>query len=229
MATRTAVVTGVSSGLGLELALRLLETDWKVVGVSRRESKNPIWQRQLRSISAHHIIGDVSEESTVDSVFKTVDQFGNFRLLINCAGQGVFGPAGEYTAADITDVLRGNLVGMILFCEAAFRRLKVNGGDIVNVMSTSAQVARANETIYCASKWGARGYTESLRLEAKNTPVNIIAVYPGGMKTSFWDSSRGRKVDCSHFMAPEEAAGVILDVLRERQACYISDITINRR
>ena len=62
---------------------------------------------------------------------------------------------------------------------------------IVNIMSTSALIGRAEETIYCAAKWGARGYTEALRTELKGTKRNIIAVYPGGMKTDFWKSRVG--------------------------------------
>jgi short-subunit dehydrogenase len=228
MANRTAIVTGVSSGLGLELALRLLTEDWRVIGVSRRESKNPVWRQHVQSGAAYQVLGDVSEEGTAASAFGAAQQLGNLRLLVNCAGEGVFGPAGEYTAADVSDVLRGNLIGTILFCEEAFKRFKNNGGKIVNVLSTAALVPRSNESIYCASKWGARGYTESLRLEAKGTPVNVIAVYPGGMKTSFWSSARGAKVDSSHFMAVGEVVDVIMNALKEKQGCYVSDITINR-
>ncbi len=229
MTNNVAVVTGVGSGLGLELGLRLAQ-EYSVVGVSRRMPTDPRWSRTAAQGSVEHLAGDVSRSTTAAMVFERASALGQLRLLVNCAGQGVFGPAGSYTASDVEDVLRGNLVGTILFSEAAFNYMRTSGGGlIVNVMSTAAQVGRVNEAIYCASKWGARGYTESLRLEAKGTPVNVIAVYPGGMKTRFWQEAKGAKVDSSNFMPPEEVAESILDAIRARLGMYVSDVTINRK
>lgn len=228
MTKNIAVVTGVGSGLGLEISLRLAK-EYSVVGVSRRKPTDDRWKGLEAQGLVEHVAGDVSKSETVATVFERAAALGQVGLLINCAGQGVFGPAGSYTADDVEDVLRGNLVGTILFSEAAFDRMRTAGGAIINIMSTAAQVGRVNEAIYCASKWGARGYTESLRLEAKGTPVSVIAIYPGGMKTRFWHEAKGANVDSSKFMPPEEVAEAILAAISKRSNSYVSDITINRK
>jgi short-subunit dehydrogenase len=99
---------------------------------------------------------------------------------------------------------------------------------IVNIMSTSAQTGRAKETIYCAAKFGARGYTEALRSELKGTRRNIIAVYPGGMKTDFWNIP-GQDKDLSSFMDPAEVAAKVVNAVLVSDKMIVTDITINRK
>ena len=170
----------------------------------------------------------MADDNTVDAAFLKAMDAGYPTVLVNCAGQGVFGPVGTQGRLDVDDVLAGNLIGTILFCERAFRVFRPGEGVIVNVMSTAAQVGRANEAIYCASKWGARGYTESLRIEAKKTKLRVIAVYPGGMRTPFWEQARGVVQDASSFMDPEEVTAAIIECIRSRRTSYTSDIVINR-
>lgn len=228
MARAAAIITGVNSGLGNALALRLMESKF-VVGVSRGEASEGPWLSSVKAGNAHHVLGDVADPATVTKTFTSARQAGRLDLVINCAGQGIFGPPGTRSRSDVDEVLRGNLIGTILFCEAAFAEFREHGGTIVNVISTAAHVARANEAIYCASKWGARGYTESLRLEAKSTPVRVIGVYPGGMRTPFWSNAKGSTVDSSTFMDVSEVADSIVVALQSRGSCYVSDISINRK
>jgi short-subunit dehydrogenase len=95
-------------------------------------------------------------------------------------------------------------------------------------MSTSALFGRAEETIYCAAKWGARGYTEALRTELKGTKRNIIAVYPGGMRTDFWKIP-GQNRDIISFMDPAEVASGIVNAVIVSDKMLVTDITINRK
>src|SRR5208282_1249146 len=178
--------------------------------------------------TAHFLQGGVEENATLQAAFDTAERLGSLGLVVNCAGAGVFGPAGSHNRDDFYEVLGGNLIGLVLFSEVAFLKLKSRGGTIVNVMSTAAMLARQNEALYCASKWGARGYTESLSLEAKGTPVKVISVYPGGMRTRFWTKARGAKVDANTFMDAREVAEIVVEAIRQRHSSYISDIVINR-
>ena len=228
MNRKVAIVTGASSGLGLELAMGLIAQNHFVVGISRRKPTDPRWAQFIKEQKIIHVLGDVSLENTVKEAITAADHFGEIDTVINCAGVGVFGPAISFSREDIDNVMRGNLIGMILFSEAAMRKFKSSSGTIVNIMSTAAQVARPNEAIYCAAKWGAKGYTETLRLEAKGTGVRVIAVYPGGMKTRFWTEAKGSNVDPSTFMPAAEVASMIISALTKRDNGYTSDIVINR-
>jgi uncharacterized protein len=208
-----AIVTGAGSGLGLELAVRLARKG-PVVGVARREPEDPRWEAG----GCRFVRGDVADPDTVRRAFAEADARGTPGLVVNCAGRGVFGPAGTGSRAALDEALAGSLVGLVLFSEAAFARFRAAGGTIVNVMSTAARTPRANETLYCAAKWGARGYTESLRLEAAGSRARVVAVYPGGMRTPFWAKAPAAHVDPDRFMDPADVAETILAGLAADQA-----------
>lgn len=224
--TASAIVTGVSSGLGLELAVGLAAARRSVVGVSRSLPTDTRWGSRLERGDVLHVPGDVSRPETVDRAFQAAGP--GVELVINCAGAGVFRAAGTLTRDDIDETLRANLIGTILFSERAVRAFGPAGGMIVNIMSTAATTAKAGQTLYCASKWGARGYTESLRLELKGTPISVLAVYPGGMATPFW-SDPPPGVDPTTFMPPAEVAQMILDATTGKAHGFVSDLVINRR
>lgn len=149
--------------------------------------------------------------------------------LFNNAGSGLFMPAEKSTGDLIDKVFEPNLKGMILLTSKILGITPENEElTIVNIMSTSALLGRAEETIYCASKWGARGYTEALRSELKGKKRNIIAVYPGGMKTDFWNMP-GQNRDTTNFMDPAEVAEKIVNAVMVTDKLFVTDITINRK
>jgi short-subunit dehydrogenase len=223
--TTSVIITGASQGLGVALAQQLVEAGQAVVGVHRGNSPSPQWLDLLSGGRAAEVIGTVASDQVVEQAFQKADSLGDLRTVINCAGVGVFGAAGGFRREDVDTVFEANLVGTILFSERAFARFKSSSGLIVNVMSTAAHVGRVNEVLYCASKWGARGYTEALRAEAKGTGVRVVGVYPGGMKTSFW---AGTSTDPSKFMSAADVAEVVVGAMTDRQNLYVSDLVINR-
>jgi len=202
-----AIVTGASSGLGLEIAKRLRTRGTPIVGVARRANAD--------------IAGDASKRETALRAIEAGERLGDIDLLVNCAGIGIFGPAGSYDEDSIATIIDSNLIATINFCELLFPRFKEHGGTIVNILSTAALIGKANESVYCAAKWGARGYGESLKAEAKGTKARIIAVAPGGMNTAFWPEPR------AGFMNPADVAATIIDAIDS--PIDISEIVINRR
>lgn len=201
-----AIVTGASTGLGLEI-VRLLEArGTAVIGVSRRGETT--------------IRGDASARDTAVRAIAAAAERGTLDLLVNCAGAGIYGPAGSYDDAAIDTLLRANLTATIVFCELLAPRFKTDGGTIVNVLSTAALVGKPNETVYCAAKWGARGYSEALRAEAKGTKLRVISAAPGGMNTPFWPEPR------PDFMDPKDVAAVIVDAIDRR--VHVSELVIQR-
>ena len=182
-----------------------------VVGVSRRAPADAAFA---------HVESDASHPDTALRAIEAAERLGAIELLVNAAGVGIFGPAGSYGEKDIDLVLDANLKATIVFCDALFQRFKEHGGTIVNVLSTAALVGKPNESVYCAAKWGARGYTEALRAEAKGTKARVISVAPGGMDTPFWPERR------PDFMDPKEVAAVIVDAIDRR--VNVSELVISR-
>jgi short-subunit dehydrogenase len=211
MPDEVAIVTGASSGLGREIATLLSDRGLQVVGISRR----PFHQPPIVSVA-----GDASLRETASRSVDAAAQLGRITLLVNCAGAGIYGPVGSYDDAAIARVVDSNLMATIVFCETLFPRLRSDGGTIVNILSSAALVGKANESVYCAAKWGARGYTEALRTEAKGTKVRVMSVAPGGMDTPFWSERH------EGFMDPKAVAAVIVDAIY--RPVNVAEIVIQR-
>ncbi len=103
------------------------------------------------------------------------------------------------------------------------------GGQIVNIMSSRAKNGLAGESLYCAAKWGARGYTESLQALMKGKNIDVIAVYPGGINTDFWKNEDSLVDDTSKFMDPDDVAATICDAIDIKKSSFVNDITITRK
>ena len=101
---------------------------------------------------------------------------------------------------------------------------------IANVMSTAATRGNADESVYCAAKWGEKGYTQSLKAAYKGTSVKIVGVYPGGIDTDFYRESHDYvSLQKQHtFMDPAQLAEVIVFNLVNPANLTVSDIIIER-
>ncbi len=231
---KISVISGGSSGLGLEIADLLIKSGKNVLILGRSTEKLAAASSRLKISSknflAESLICNIGKE---DDVRKVGEFLRNNSFLVeylfNNAGIGLFTKAHKSTALLIDTIFEANIKGMILLTsEILSLTPEEEELTIVNIMSTSALLGRAEETIYCAAKWGARGYTEALRTELKGSKRNIIAVYPGGMRTEFWNII-GQNRDISTFMDPAEVAEKIVNAVIVTDKMFVTDITINRK
>jgi short-subunit dehydrogenase len=232
--TKVCVISGGSGGLGFSLASKLLKEGMNVIILGRNQErliKAAEWlQTGLEYYRVIPVVCNIGVESDIQKLgnFLT-EQDLKVEYLFNNAGRGLFAKAETSTAEMVDSIFEANLKGMILLTSEVLRRTAENDElTIVNIMSTSALFGRNEETIYCAAKWGARGYTEALRSELKGTRRNIIAVFPGGMKTDFWQVP-GQNRDISDFMEPDLVAEKIVDAVLVSDKMLVTDITINRK
>jgi uncharacterized protein len=231
---KVSLISGGASGLGLEIADYLVKSGKNVLLLSRNGEKLEQASARLRKSASGNSVDMVICNIGKDEDIRKAGEFlvkNNLSVeyLFNNAGMGVFSGAETSTSAMVDTVFEANLKGMILLTSAVLRITpKEEELTIVNIMSTSALIGRAQETVYCAAKFGARGYTEALRVELKGTKRNIIAVYPGGMKTDFWNTIDENK-DLSRFMDPAEVAGKIVNAVTVSDKMLVTDITINRK
>jgi uncharacterized protein len=234
MTNKISLIRGGASGLGLEIAGILVKSGKNVVIISRNGEKiEHALARLNKSVSDNSVDAVICNIGKEEDIRKT----GNFLIksnmtveyLFNNAGMGLFANAETSTSAMVDAVFEANLKGMILLTSEILRITpKEEELTIVNIMSTSALTGRAQETLYCAAKFGARGYTEALRSELKGTKRNIVAVYPGGMKTDFWKMP-GQDKDLSSFMNPADVAAKIVNAVMVSDKMLVTDITINRK
>lgn len=226
---KIAIVTGSALGLGYELARQLIDQGWFVAGIDFNTERQTELSKSFGKDEYRAFVGDVSDESFVRNSIAAIRRIGHIDLLINNAGQPSFKAPTAYEAADVDKCLKG-LRGMILW---SVETLKADGEadlKIANVMSTAATRGNANESVYCATKWGEKGYTNSLKAAYKGSSVKIVGVYPGGIDTDFYrDSHDYVSEEKQHtFMSPAELAKVILFNLVNDADLTVSDILIER-
>lgn len=234
MSANVALVTGGSSGLGLEIARCLLdrEVDTCIVGRNRAKlnsavsSLSPSTEKpQLLKLACN-----VGDEKQVRALFEYLaGKSLRVNMIFNAAGVGRFGDPDRITSDMISTVFEANLIGLILISSYGLRTMSTSGGVIVNIMSSAALIGREKEAVYCAAKWGARGFTEAIKVATKGDPIKVIAVYPGGMNTPFWSKDCGLCPDTSNFMHPHDVAKRIVNVAMDFDSSIVTDITINRR
>jgi len=228
------VISGGSSGLGLEMADILVNAEKNILILGRDIIKLSKALDRLKNHSgpgtAEKLICNIGEEADIKKLGRYITENNLVvEYLFNNAGRGLFAKSTHSTSALIDAVFEPNLKGLILLTSKVLRITPESEElTIVNIMSTSAILGRAEETIYCAAKWGARGYTEALRTELKGTKRNIIAVYPGGMRTGFWDITDHNR-DISGFMDPAEVAEKIIHAVMVKNHLAVTDLTITRK
>ncbi|BES63724.1 SDR family oxidoreductase [Gottschalkiaceae bacterium SANA] len=224
------VITGGSSGLGLCIAQKLVMNGKHVCLIGRNSEKLQDAVKGLQLLNAEVVVKavsmDISQEDQVKEFYKELGQNYQVECLFNVAGLGIFGQAKEINEVEIDQVINSNLKGMIVMTSGVLKQMEVQGGKIANVISTAGLKGKSNESLYCAAKWGARGFTEALKAEYKGRNILVYGIYPGGMKTNFWDKSPS--FDTKKFMDPKEVAGRIVDMVTH-ESIYISEMVIERQ
>jgi len=228
-----SIITGGNSGLGLALAEVMVSKGFNMAIIGRNIEKvekavNILMERN-GNVTVIGFPGDITDESFVHETYDSLVAEGwIIKKLFNCAGIGRFGKPENNTREMIDVNLGASVIGTILMSTSALKVMKETGGTIVNIMSSAAFKGSPNESVYCASKWAARGYTEALRTYLKGSSIKVVGVYPSGMNTPFWSPNCGESPDTSKLMNPAEVAEEILYAVQGRLSMYVSDIVINK-
>jgi len=184
---KTVLITGCSSGFGLETAQYFLDRDWNVIATMRtpREDLLPRSER-LRILAL-----DVTD---ADSIRRAVEAAGTIDVLVNNAGIGLLGALEGLPMDSVREIFDTNTFGTMAMIQAVlpqFRRRKA--GVIVNVTSSVTLKPLPLLSVYTASKAAVNAFTESLTLELKQFNVRVSLVLPGrAPSTRFGENARPR-------------------------------------
>lgn len=222
------IVTGGANGLGLELVKQGLEKGLFVCNIDKDKEKMEELRLEFKE-NYKGFCGDVSDENFIINVINEIKNIGNIMVLINNAGEPSFKLPTEYIKEDIDKCFKG-LQGMIIATTQTLKAVKEENVKIVNIMSSAALRGNKQESVYCAAKWGERGYTESLKVAYKGTTVKVIGVYPGGINTNFYKNSRDyvSEEKQSTFMNSSEVANIIMENIFNKNNLTVADIIIER-
>ncbi len=210
---KVVVITGASYGLGESLARILTAKGAKLVISSRSKDK---LEKLATEIGADFVVADVSKEEDINKLTnEALTRFGRIDLWINNAGVWLSKSLIEHIDMNKAKAMfETNVFGTVYGTRSALVEMKKqNAGTIVNIISTSGLNGRPNTVMYCASKYAVRGFTESLQEELKDSPIKLIAVYPGGIKTFLFNEDT--PADFETFMSPESVAEKIITNLEK--------------
>lgn len=175
------LVTGVSSGIGREIASAFAEKGFEVFGTSR----NP---RTTQPVAGVELIPlDVADSASVAAAVSTVVQrAGRIDIVVNNAGAGVFGAAEETSVAQAQQLFETNFFGLVRLTREVLPYLRAQrSGRIINIGSVLGFLPSPYGSLYAASKHAVEGYSESLDHETREFGVRVSVVEPGYTNTSF--------------------------------------------
>lgn len=191
---QVAVVTGAASGIGAALApalaakcCHLALCDVNAVGLEQTAAA-----ARAKGVRVSTHVLDVSDaEACADLPAAVLAEHGKVSVLVNNAGVALFGRFDEMTLADFEWLLAINLLGVVRLTHAFLPHLKAQPqAHIANVSSIFGVIAPPGQTAYCASKFGVRGFSESLRHELAGSTVSVTVIHPGGVATKIASSAR---------------------------------------
>lgn len=205
--SKTAFITGVSSGFGRAISKSLLAAGHRVVGTVRQDEQIADFEVLLPG-SACGVVLDVTDDDNVDAAVKRVEsEIGPIDILINNAGYGHEGVFEESSMDDLRRQFDVNVFGAAAMIKAVLPFMRPRrSGRIINITSMGGITTFPGLGIYHASKFALEGLSEALGKELKHLGIHVTAVEPGAFRTDWAGRSMVRAPrsipDYDEFMDP---------------------------
>jgi NAD(P)-dependent dehydrogenase (short-subunit alcohol dehydrogenase family) len=221
LTNQVCVVTGGAKGIGLATAKALLARGALVALLD-------VVELDLTDPKALSVRCDVTSASDVQAaVDQITERLGHISVWVNNAGLARHRWIPDYTESEIDLMLDVNLKGTILGSQAALKAMIPHKqGHIINVISTASLRGIPSETVYCAAKWGVRGFTQGLAEEATAHRIRVTSILPGGVDTAFWDHASQRQAPTQLFLKPEHIADGIVSCLEMDDFCVPRELVL---
>ena len=222
---RSILVTGSSSGIGRAISEHLLAQGHRVIGIARDHSKFTPDSEQYVPVTQ-----DLGASDAILPRLKDIlRDYPDIDAVVSNAGAGSFETLESYSAQQITDYLRCNLLSHVLVARALVPHLKTLGrGDLIFMGSESALRGARKGSLYCTAKFGIRGLAQSLRAECVSRNVRVSIINPGMVRTPFFDGHGFRPgADESNAVAPEDVAAAVSMIFEARPGTVFDEINLS--
>jgi len=204
--TQRVLITGTSSGIGLDTAVLLADQGWQVVATLRNLEKRSALDEAAaaRGVSLEVRQLDVADLTSIEACIEGVERdLGPIDALVNNAGFGRLGSVEQLDDAALRQVMDTNFFGVWNTTRAVLPRMRERGsGRIVTVSSIGGLVAQPFNDAYCAAKFAVEGMMESLAPVARELGLHVSVIEPGPVNTEFVNSTRSLSADLLREGAP---------------------------
>ncbi len=194
--TRTILITGCSSGIGLATALAFAESGDTVIATMRDPARGRALAEaaKARGLTIEIAALDVTRsERFAPFVADLFARHGRIDVLVNNAGMLPVGAFEDMDEAEIRRVMETNFFGAALLTRAVLPAMRARrGGYVIMISSLSGLAGRGGDAIYAASKFALEGLAEALRQEVARWNIHVALVEPAGFSTNlFTDAAKG--------------------------------------
>jgi len=223
MGTKTAIVTGASSGIGLALTQAFLDRGYVVIANARTQSRLKKVQGTLGSPDRFvPVEGDIGRPEVGKRLFEVaLERFGHVDVLVNNAGVFIAKPTADYVVDDVEQMISTNLKGFFYPSQQAARHMAERGsGSIINITASLASQPQANVPALLAVliKGGIDQATRALALELAPKGVRVNAIAPGVIDTPMHDPATHEFLKT---MSPMKRIGNVAQIVDG--ALYLAD------
>ena len=191
--SKVAVVTGSSSGIGLETALLLAENGFKTYATMRNVNKasDILEKAQKKNLPIEVLELDVNSDKSVrQTVEKIVKAEGRIDLLVNNAGYALIGAVEDLSTDEVKEQYETNVFGVFRTIREVLPTMrKQRGGTIINISSIAGVIGLVGMGAYVSTKFAIEGLTQSLRLELAPFGIRALVIEPGVIRTNILNSS----------------------------------------
>ena len=236
LSTRTALITGASSGIGEATAHAFAREGASVALAARRgerlESLADDLTKHGDGVETLVVPTDVRDEAEVEALIeRTVDTFGGLDVLVSNAGLGRGSEVESLSTAQYREMMETNADGSFFVTRAALPHLRKARGNLVFVGSFAGQYPRGFNPVYAATKWWLRGFAHSVAAQVGDEGVGVSVINPTEVRTEF-GSEEGDpfedRFDAGEVTEPEEVADAIVFAARQDRST-VQELDLYRR
>lgn len=178
---KLVVITGASSGIGMELAKEFSKQGYPTLLLARRKE-------EMEKLKLKNSIIESCDITNIENVEKTIKKaeeiYGKTDLLINCAGVMLLGNATTQNYQEWSQMIDVNIKGILTTTHQVLKHMvDRNQGTIINISSIAGHKTFDNHAIYCGTKFAVSAITESIRKEISSSNVRMISISPGVVET----------------------------------------------
>lgn len=223
------LVTGGAQGLGAAICRTLSCKDNIILIADMKHEKAEEVAEEIceTGCRAESFKMDLCDQKSIQQVFQAIrERYNKIDVLINNAGVDITKAITDLSVEEWDNVINVNLRAPFITTKYALSlMIPAGGGYIINIISTAALRGWTEASAYHASKWGLRGFTQSLYTEARRDNVKVSAIIAGGMKTPFL-LDRFPDIDQSKLQNPENVAKTIRFILSQPPETIVPEVMV---